>query len=63
MWQPLPVAAVQGFVSMSENYLQEHSQNYQIFVTGGDQDLLFSQKNTHLRFFPNLVLLGLQRFL
>jgi type III pantothenate kinase len=57
------LAALQGFVSMAENYLQDHSQNYEIFVTGGDQELLFSQKNMHLRFFPNLVLLGLQRFL
>lgn len=57
------LAAVHGFVTMAEKFLEGRCQNYEILVTGGDQELLFSLQNPHIRYFPNLVLLGLQRFL
>ncbi|MDP5132379.1 MAG: type III pantothenate kinase [Paraglaciecola sp.] len=57
------LSAIHGFVAMAEKYLSNSCSEYKIFVTGGDQSLLFSIKNSHLRFFPNLVLLGLQRFI
>lgn len=57
------MAAVHGLVALAEKYLSVQAKNYTIFVTGGDQNLLFSLNNKKIHFFPNLVLLGLQRFL
>lgn len=57
------LAALQGFVLTAENYLASSEENYEILVTGGDQNLLFSLKNSNLHYFSNLVLRGLQRFL
>lgn len=57
------LAALQGFVTMAETQLASRAENYQIVITGGDQSLLAEIKQPNLHYFPNLVLLGLSRFL
>jgi type III pantothenate kinase len=57
------LAALQGFVMMAEFHLKKHAETYQILITGGDQYLLTELKQPNLYYFPNLVLLGLSRFL
>ena len=57
------LAALQGFVAMAEQYLAKHTKDYQILVTGGDQALVSAINHPHLVYFPNLVLVGLSRFL
>lgn len=57
------LAAVQGFVSMAVKILENKAENYQIIVTGGDLALIKQLKHPNLVYFPNLVLLGLSRFI
>ena len=57
------LAALQGFVTMAETQLASRTENYQIMITGGDQSLFAQIKQPNLHYFPNLVLLGLSRFL
>lgn len=57
------LAALQGFVAMADQYLANHSKDYQILVTGGDQGLVSAINHPDLNYFPNLVLVGLSRFL
>ncbi|WP_340678206.1 type III pantothenate kinase [Paraglaciecola sp.] len=57
------LAAVQGLVMMAELQLKKHAETYQILITGGDQHLITELKQSYFHFFPNLVLLGLSRFL
>ena len=57
------LAALQGFVAMADQYLANHTKDYQILVTGGDQGLVSAINHPHLIYFPNLVLVGLSRFL
>lgn len=57
------LAALQGFVMMAESYLVNRVEKYQILITGGDQHLLAELKQVNLHYFPNLVLMGLRRFI
>jgi type III pantothenate kinase len=57
------LSALHGFALRAQDYLMAKTQDYEILVTGGDQTLLYSLKSSRFRFFPNLVLLGLQRLL
>ncbi|KXI27540.1 type III pantothenate kinase [Paraglaciecola hydrolytica] len=57
------LAAVQGLVLMAESTLAKYATSYEILITGGDQNLITDLKQPYLHYFPNLVLLGLMRFI
>ena len=55
-------AAASGVIAMAENYLCSHFDQYCIFLTGGDDKVLTSQKGDAIVRADNLVLQGLSRY-
>jgi len=57
------LAAIQGFVAMAEQHMATHYQDYKLMITGGAQAILPQPMPAHWLSFPNLVLMGLARFI
>jgi type III pantothenate kinase len=57
------LAAVQGFIAMAEQHMATHYKDYKLMITGGAQAILPKPTPAHWLSFPNLVLMGLARFI